>query len=343
MAADLKELIYELDETDSIAELIRKLTDSAAASDTEDNQLSGQPIHIFLKDGEHKGLDRERIFYDIENPLTIESLSGNPEKCFLKSENCEAFHKDTENRAVMTFGEKCTSITLKGFTIENTHIKTNDDASLGNQAEAICFHNQKGFLYCENMKFLSRQDTIHVKGFSHFKNCFVAGDVDYIWGYCDTSVFDNCQLHTIKDNRGNNRPAYVLQSRALNSRPGFVFINCRFTAEDRGSEAKIYIGRSQGTGKPDSVDRWDSIALINCIVSEEYDEALWTDEEGTRAVYPAKGSALTGWREFSTKIKKSDGSIIDYDSSKQEKHAYSMNLSDLSLLQKEIENTKLSV
>ena len=309
-------MTFNLSTNDSLAKIFAQISDSAASSNEE--------IHILLEDGEHKGLEHERLFYDFPNPLVIESKSGNPENCALRSENCEAFHKDTENRAVLTLGENCTSVTLKNFTIENTHVKTCDDASLGNQAEAICFHCPNGKLYCEGMRFLSRQDTIHVKGISHFKNCYVAGDVDFIWGYCDTSVFEKCTLHTIADNRGNDRPAYVLQSRALNGKPGFVFIDCDFTAEDRGKNAQIFIGRSQGTGKPTSVDRWDSIALVNCRISDLYDKALWTDEDGKRAVYPEMGSAMVGWRQFGTKILNANGTLTEYDPSWQEKHGYTM-------------------
>ncbi|MCR5124810.1 MAG: hypothetical protein K6B43_06415 [Treponema sp.] len=300
-----------------------------------------EEIRVILSDGTHKGAFRERIFYNLPNPLVIESENADAEKCVLSGENCEAFHKDTENRAIITFGNECTKVTLLNFSVENLHIKTNDDASLGNQAEAICFDCKKGFLYCENMIFKSRQDTIHVKGFSHFKKCRILGDVDFIWGYCDTAIFDNCKIHTIEDNRGSDRPAYVLQSRALNGRPGFVFINCAFTADNRGENAKIYIGRSQGTGKKDSVDRWDSIALISCTISDLYDTALWTDEDGSRAVYPEKGSALVGWREYGTKFVDSSGNIRPYNPEMQERHGYSMNDSDLMRLQKCIEETKV--
>jgi len=305
---------FYISEKDSLSQLIKSL--SPCNSDEE--------IHILLSNGEHKGAEHERIFYNFANPLIIESESGNAGNCALRAENCESYHKDTENRAILTFGENCTSVVLKNFTIENTHLKTCDDVSLGNQAEAICFHCQKGKLYCEGMNFLSRQDTIHVKGFSHFKNCYVTGDVDFIWGYCDTSVFENCTIHTRKDNRGDDRPAYVLQSRALNGKPGFIFVDCDFTADNRGEKAEIFIGRSQGTGKPNSIDRWDSIALINCKISELYDKALWTDEDGSRAVYPEKGSALYGWRQFGTKIAKSNGKLLPYKEALQEKHGYTM-------------------
>ena len=319
-------MTIQLSPNDSLAQVFSSLSPSQ------------ETVHILLADGEHRGLEHGRIFYNLPNPLLIESVSGDASNCALRAENCEAFHKDTENRAVLTFGENCTSVTLKNFTIENTHVKTCDDASLGNQAEAICFHCQTGELFCEGMRFISRQDTIHVKGISRFKNCFVTGDVDFIWGYCNYSVFENCTLHTRADNRGSDRPAYVLQSRAWNSKPGFVFIDSDFTADDRGKNAKIYIGRSQGTGKPDSVDRWDSIALINCRISDLYDEALWTDENGTRAVYPEKGSALCGWREFGTKITHADGTLSDYDSSLQEKHGYTMTESEKNTLLNFLQN-----
>lgn len=320
---------------DSLGETVKSLKNLLA----EKNVPESEKIEIVLSDGEHKSLDRERIFYDLPNPLSIKSESMNPHKCALRGENCETFHKDTENRALITFGMSCTEVTLEGFTIENTHVKYLDNSMLGNQAETICWYNDTGFLYAENMRFLSRQDTIHARGFSHFKNCYVEGDVDYIWGYCDTSIFDNCHLHTIKDNRGDDRMAYVLQSRAYNARPGFIFINCDFTAEPRGKGGKIFVGRSQGTGSAKSVDRWDSIALINCTVSPEYDEALWTDENGTKKVWPEKGSALSGWREFNTRIKFADGREEKYDSSKQEKHGYTLTQGEVAILQEAVEKT----
>lgn len=323
----------KITQNDSLGETVKSLE----ALLKKENISDSEKIEITLSDGDHKGLNHERIFYDLKNPLVIKSEGGKPENCALRAENCETYHKDTENRALITFGKNCTDVTLEGFTIENTHIKTCDNSSLGNQAETICWFNDTGFLYCENMHFLSRQDTIHVRGFSHFKNCYIEGDVDYIWGYNDTSLFDGCHMHTIKDNRGNERAAYVLQSRTLNSRPGFIFINCNFTAEDRGKDSKIFIGRSQGTGKADSVDRWDSIALINCVISSEYNEALWTDEDGSKKVWPEKGCALYGWREFNTKIRLPDGSVKDYDSSKQEKHGYSLTQSELAVLQNAVE------
>lgn len=282
---------------------------------------SETPVRIVMTAGVYQGT----ISYNMANPLILEAAAGvKAEECVISAENCEAFHKDTENRAVFVIGPGATDVTLRGFTVENTHIKTNDDAALGNQAEALCFHNQNGQLLCQNMRFISRQDTIHVKGFSRFEKCYITGDVDFIWGYCDTSVFENCHIHTREDNRGGVRPAYVLQSRALNSRPGFIFIDCEFTADKRPEGSHIYIGRSQGTGKENSIDRWDSIALINCALDENYDVTLWTDENGTRAVYPEKGCKEYGWREYGTKRIDKEGNLTDDDTGGRDVHGYIM-------------------
>ena len=96
-------MTYILKTTDSLAQVFAQIPPS------------DEQVHILFKDGEHKGLYHERFFYNLPNPLVIESESENAEKCALRGENCEAFHKDTENRAILTFGENCTSVTLKNF------------------------------------------------------------------------------------------------------------------------------------------------------------------------------------------------------------------------------------
>ncbi len=311
------ELRIKPTETGIITQTFKKIHEMVRSGTIEDDT----PVHLILAPGTYAGV----IAWNLSNPLIMEAAAGTkPEDCVVSAENCEAFHKDTENRAVFVIGMGATEVTLRGFTIENTHVKTMDDVALGNQAEALCFHNQTGSLLCQNMRFISRQDTIHVKGFSRFEDCYVTGDVDFIWGYCDTSVWKNCHIHTREDNRGGVRPAYVLQSRALNAKPGFVFADCTFTADKRPAGSQIFIGRSQGTGKPDSVDRWDSIALIDCILDENYDPALWTDEGGTREVWPPKGSAEFGWREFGTKRIAADGTVREDSITGRDQHGYVM-------------------
>lgn len=315
--------------TGIITQTFKKINDLARSGTIS----SDTPVRIVLAAGTYPGV----ISYNLANPLIMETASGvKPEDCVISAENCEAFHKDTENRAVFVIGMGATDVTLRGFTIENTHIKTNDDVALSNQAEALCFHNQNGSLFCQNMRFISRQDTIHVKGFSRFEECYVTGDIDFIWGYCDTSIFERCKIHTRKDNRPGYHDAYVLQSRALNGRPGFVFIDCDFTSDERPEGGEIFIARSQGTGREDSVDRWDSVALLDCTLDLRYNAALWTDEDGSKKVWPEKGSAECGWREFGTKRVLADGTVTCDDTGGRNVHGYIMNEKEAENLRKEL-------
>lgn len=279
-----------------------------------------EPVRVVLAPGQY----HEILAYNEANPLVMESVPGTAaQDCVVSAENCERFHKDTENRAVFVIGQQATKVTLRGFTVENTHVKTADDAALGNQAEALCWHNDGGILLAERMRFVSRQDTVHVKGVSWFRDCFVSGDVDFIWGYCDVSLWERCHIHVRQDNRGDGRDAYVLQSRARNGRPGFVLSGCTLTADPRGNGARIYVARSSGTGRSDSPDRWDSVALVNCTIVPAYDSSLWTDEDGRRAVYPA-GSAAVGWREYGTKSPGTDGRTVAADTGRRSPHGYVM-------------------
>lgn len=276
-------------------------------------------VHLTLAPGVY----HEIVSYNLANPLIMESAPGTKsEDCVISAENCEAFHKEPENRSVFVIGNSATTVTLRGFTVENTHVKTGSDGVRGNEAEALCWHNQKGYLLAENMRFISRHATVHVKGVSWFKNCYITGDMDFIWGYCDISLWEQCHIHTRADNREGDRAASVLQSRAQNGKMGFVFTDCTFTADRRSGTSPIYIARSSGTGSATSADRWDSIALINCTVSPEYDSALWSDEGGTRSVYPPVGNAVTGWREYGTKTASKNGHLVAADTSKRSPHGY---------------------
>ncbi|KAJ3338682.1 hypothetical protein HDU93_009166 [Gonapodya sp. JEL0774] len=67
--------------------------------------------------------------------------------------------------------------------------------------QAPAFYIQGNNLYIENVAFLSWQDTLLSWTGSNqvFNNCYIRGDVDFIWGY-GRAVFQNCQFHV------GNRP-----------------------------------------------------------------------------------------------------------------------------------------
>jgi pectinesterase len=290
---------------------IREMVKSGAVSNTT-------PVHLTLE----PGIYTEIISYNLSNPLIMESVPGTKaEECVVQAENCEAFHKGPENRAVFALGSNTTNISLRNFTVLNTHVKSilegNTDADA---AEAFCWNNRNGTLFAEGMHFEGRQNTLCVRGFSWFKNCSVSGDVDFIWGDCNTSLFEDCDIYIREDNRGDFN-GYAIKSMAIAQKTGFVFTDCRFTGEKR-KKAKLYVARTSGKGGAISNDSWDSIALIHCMVSSVYDPEFGWDDDHSLLVYP-RGNPKNGWREYGTRTV-TKGKVGEADTSLRNIKSYVM-------------------
>ncbi len=73
---------------------------------------------------------------------------------------------------------------------------------------------------------------------NYFKDCYVCGDVDYIFGP-NTAFFDHCEIHSIA--RVSEGKAYITAaSTPAGQEFGLVFSHCRITGEEPDS---VYLGR----------------------------------------------------------------------------------------------------
>ena len=99
--------------------------------------------------------------------------------------------------------------------------------------------NQSEFLGC---KIVSSQDTLYtgnnVK--AYFKNCFIDGNTDYIFGGGDF-VFDGCEL-SFYGYSDEESGAYITAA-ADGSTYGYVFRNCYVSTNDDWAVAPGYLGR----------------------------------------------------------------------------------------------------
>ena len=71
-----------------------------------------------------------------------------------------------------------------------------------------------------------------------FTGCLIEGTVDFIFG-CGRAVFDHCEIRSLLDARGTGYVA--APAHALEQTEGFLFQNCRFTAQE-GVQG-IYLAR----------------------------------------------------------------------------------------------------
>jgi len=95
----------------------------------------------------------------------------------------------------------------------------------GDRGQALALRVDGDRARFENCHILGWQDTLMANnGRQYFKDCTIAGRVDFIYG-SGTTVFENCELHS-------KNGGYVTAASTPQERPyGFVFLNCKLTAD----------------------------------------------------------------------------------------------------------------
>lgn len=106
----------------------------------------------------------------------------------------------------------------------------------GPQALAMRIDGNKAAFY--NCRFIGFQDTLcDDRGFHFFKDCYVEGTVDFIFGR-GTSLYLNSEMHVVDD-----KGLRVITAQGRNSptdTSGYSFVHCKIT----GSGTGIYLGRA---------------------------------------------------------------------------------------------------
>ena len=178
--------------------------------------------------------------------------------------------------------ENCDNFTLEGLTIENTFSAPDHKG----QAECLYFNSGDNShrMTVENCSLVSWQDTFLTKGRVWVHNSLIAGHVDYIWGYPDACLFEDCEIRS-------RAGGYIVQARVPSaSNKGFVFLNCRLTAESGVKDGSMYLARSGG-----SADYYDNVVFVGCTLGPVIAPAGWYTSP---APNPATPTASSGWREY---------------------------------------------
>jgi len=245
--ADLKELgiNFHLEFT-TRAPLAKGLTNLVVAADgtgdfctvqgavdyvSDDNQV---PVQILVRNGTYDG-----IVYIAPSKDHLRLVGEDRQKTVICGRNNDRFNPSRGGRALV-------SVEANDFIAENLTIH-NTTPYRGSQAEALRVNGDKCVL--RSCNFLSFQDTLLLSGRVYVTNCYVEGDVDFIWGQ-GTTVFDHCEIKALHS-------GYYVQSRNSGERAGYIFLNCRLTSAP--DVEKCYLARIDGARFPHS-----QVAFINC-------------------------------------------------------------------------------
>ena len=240
------------------------------------------------------GTFEEMLFLRDKNKVTIKGVSRDAtvirypnNESYCGGSGASSTSKPTVGKAIGTPGgrglflvENCDELTLQDLTIENSFNQQKG------QAETIYFNsgNNTHRLTIENCALLSWQDTFLTKGRVWVHKTLIAGHCDYIWGYPDACLFEECEIRS-------RAAGYIVQARVPSaSSKGFVFLNCTLTAESGVKDGSMYLARSGGDASV-----FDNVVYVNCTLGPVIAAAGW---ETSKAPNPSTPTATSGWREY---------------------------------------------
>ncbi len=226
----------------------RKINDALKSieNETEENI-------IFIKNGVYK----ERI--EVKKPNLILRGESVDETVITYDLGAKEILEDGFKRG--TFRTYTVFIDADNFTAEN--ITFVNSAGLGRDVgQALAMYADADNLTFKNCKFLGSQDTLftgplpptvieprgfvgpkenapRINGRHYYKDCFIRGDVDFIFGGA-TAYFENCEIFS--QNLDQEVNGYVTApSTPEGQKYGYVFESCKFTSNC--PEKTVYLGR----------------------------------------------------------------------------------------------------
>lgn len=132
-----------------------------------------------------------------------------------------------------TFMTQTLKVEANDVHVENLTVRN----TAGPVGQALALHVDADRVTFNNCRFLGHQDTQFLTGEGarqYFKDCYIEGTTDFIFGQA-TAVFEDCTIHSTDD-------SYITAASTPQDEPfGFVFKDCRLTAED--SVKQVYLGR----------------------------------------------------------------------------------------------------
>lgn len=265
--------------------IVKEITVSPNEDLGEVIRAAGPHTRIILSEGEYRRKTEISVPY-------IELVGAGADKSVIVYDDyANKIHSDGKEYNTFrtyTLAVLAPNVTFKDLTVKNDALKP----EVKGQEVALTVYADN--FRAENCSFISTQDTIfcgplppdlikrydgflkselRAEGFSKqiYKNCFIAGTVDFIFG-CGDALFENCEIKSLYDVRGHGYAA--APAHALEQTIGFVFDRCRFTRDERVADGSIYLARPwRDYGKS---------SFINCtydahIAAEGFDK--WNDTE----------------------------------------------------------------
>jgi pectinesterase len=214
-----------------------------------------------------------------EKPITIKVKKGIYKEVPVvdATKNFISLIGDDKDNTILTFNNHAGTKLANGDTV-NTWTSASFFVYGNNfHAENLTFQNDAGFTAGQavalriegnrasfsNCKMVGNQDVLFLSGSgvkNYFEDCYIEGTTDFIFGAA-TAVFKNCHIHSKKN-------SHVTAASTNSIIPfGFVFFNCRLTADSNINKVSL--------GRPWSPTA--SVTYINCWLGKHIIPEGWNN------------------------------------------------------------------
>ena len=194
-------------------------------------------VVIFVKEGDYE----EHL--SVTSPY-ITLIGEDSEKTRIYYDTKEWVGGDMSQRCAVSIGKAATGFSAENLTIENTY-KYLGDGSLSNESCDALRNDAENTLYV-NVRILGYQDTLCANaGTQYYYKCYIAGNVDFIYGNEPRAFFNDCKL-VFRYSAAKNSGYVCAPKTGADAAYGLTFYKCRVLSETGCSGSRYYLARPWG-------------------------------------------------------------------------------------------------
>jgi pectinesterase len=186
-----------------------------------------QETRIFIRNGTYK----EKLV--LPTSKTMVTFIGEDVKKTILTFDDYAQKKNRFGEEIGTTGSTSFFIFGSDFTAENITFEN----AAGPVGQGVAVRVDADRVFFKNCRFLGNQDTLYTygeKSRQYYKNCYIEGTVDFIFGW-STAYFEDCEIFC-------KTSGYITAaSTQEGAKYGYVFRNCTITGSAPASS--FYLGR----------------------------------------------------------------------------------------------------